>query len=424
MPEQINIMEKLSIVIPVYGEEETVQEIIRKVDSVKYQIPHEILVVNDGSKDKTLEKIKELKDVSSLRLVSYEENHGKGYATREGIKASTGNILIIQDADLEYNPADIPSIIQPILDGKVDVVYGSRFKGQIKKISALHYIGNRVLTWMTNILFSSSLTDMETCYKAFSRKALEDILISEDGFEIEPEITVELLKKGYKIFEAPVTYTARGFKEGKKITWKSGVKSGLILLKHSFPFIYQLTQDYPAEVIVRYLRQREVVAELKKTKPVVLDVGCGFNYLFLQSIHDKIAAGYGFDLKVKEKNLMKLEIRFHKFEKKLPYPDNFFDYVTSIATLEHFDNPEDIIPEFARVLKKGGRVILTTPTKKSKDLLDTLSFLRILNPQEIKDHKGYYNPEDVINMFNVEGFNEIKTKPFELGFNILYVFEK
>ena len=415
---------KLSIVIPVYGEEETIQTIIRKVDSTAYPIPHEIIVVNDGSKDGTLEKIRELRDIPSLKLISYAENRGKGFAMREGIRASSGGVLIIQDADLEYDPSEIPSIIAPILRGEAEVVYGSRFKGTIKNISRLHFIGNKMLTLATNLMFSANLTDMETCYKAFSRRVLEDILITEDGFEVEPEITVEVLKKGYKILEVPVSYSARGFEEGKKITWREGVGSGVILFKHRFPFLYQFTQDYPAEVILRYLRQRKVVKEIKGNKPVVLDVGCGFNYLFLQSIHDRIAAGYGFDLKVKDKNLKNIEIRFHAFKKRLPYPDGFFDYVTSIATFEHFENPEDLISEFARILKKGGRAVITTPTKRSRKVLELLAFFRILNPGEVRDHKGYYDPGDVTRMFERKGFRKITAKPFELGFNILYVYEK
>jgi len=414
---------KLSIVVPVYGEEETIQTIIRKVDSTAYSIPHEIIVVNDGSKDGTLEKIRELRDIPSLKLVSYAENRGKGYAMREGIRASSGDVLIIQDADLEYDPSEIPFIIAPILRGEAEVVYGSRFKGTIKNISRLHFIGNKILTLSTNLMFRANLTDMETCYKAFSRKVLEDILITEDGFEVEPEITVEVLKKGYKILEVPVSYIARGFEEGKKITWREGVGSFIILLRHRFPFAYQLLQDYPAEVFLRYLRQREVIREITRKNPVVLDVGCGFNFMFLQSIHDRIAAGYGFDLKVKEKSLKNLEIRFHKFEKTLPYPADFFDYVTSIATFEHFENPEDLISEFARILKKGGRAVITTPTRRSRRVLEFLAFFRILNPGEVRDHKGYYDPGDVTRMFEKKGFRKITAKPFELGFNILYVYE-
>lgn len=415
---------KLSIVLPAFGKEITIQKMIQKVDLSKYPLEHEIIVVIDRSKDETIKRIKKLGDIKSLKLVSCEQIHGKGHAIREGIFASSGDVLIIQDVDLEYSPEDIPSIIEPILQGKTEVVYGSRFLGKIENLSIRHYIRNKILTFLTNLLFGSSLTDIETCYKAFSRRVLEDILITEDRFEVEPEITVELLKKGHKIVEVPVSYTARGFEEGKKITWRERVKSGIVLFKHRFPFTYQLTQDYPVEVFVRYLRHREVVKELLKPKPVVLDVGCGFNYLFLSSIHNKISSGYGFDLNVADKNLKNLEIRFHKFYKTLPYPNEFFDYVTSIATFEHFENPEDLIYEFARVLKKGGRVILTTPSKKSEKILNLLAFFRILNPNEIKDHKDYFDPEDVELFFSKQSFRKIKVKPFELGYNILYVFEK
>ena len=415
---------RLSIVIPVYGEENTIKEIIRKVDCVRYPLPHEIIVVNDGSKDETFSRIKEVMGVHSLKLVSYADNHGKGYAIREGIRACAGDVVIIQDADLEYDPSEIPSVIKPIIEGDAEVVYGSRFMGRARKISLLHYVGNRVLTWMTNVLFNTDLTDMETCYKAFSRRALDGILLTEDGFEVEPEITAELLKAGFRITEVSVSYSARGFREGKKITWRQGVKSGFVLLGCRFPLLRQFARDYPMEVVVRWLRHREVLREIGRGMPMVLDVGCGFDCLFLRSIGDRISSGYGFDVKACDRNFGNIHIRDFRFERALCYQDDFFDCITSMATFEHFENPADLAREFLRVLKRGGLVVLTVPTKKSKRLLDFLSGLRVLNPDEIRDHKAYYDPEDVRKIFLSAGFKDVKSRPFELGLNMLYVFEK
>lgn len=416
---------KLSILVPVFGEEETVEEILLKVDSTKYPIAHEIIVVNDGSTDGTLERIESAKKkIPDLKIVSYSENRGKGYAIREGIAASEGDVLIIQDADLEYDPAEIPQIIEPILAGETDVVYGSRFLGEIRNISPLHLFGNRALTFLTNILFNARLTDMETCYKAFSRKVLDDILIMEDGFDIEPEITVEILKKGYDILEVPVTYEARGFEEGKKITWREGLSSGFILFKHRFPHIHQFFKDYPGEVILRIIRQRKVMGEITRKKPIVLDIGCGFQYLFLQRIYRRIGAGYGFDLEVKEKNIRNLELRFHKFTSKLPYPNSFFDYVTSIATFERFDDTEVFAKEAGRILKKGGRIIVTTPKTRVSSLRNLLAASRIIEPKKRLIKKRYYEPAEVEDTFKKAGFKKVKAESFELGYNMLYVFQK
>lgn len=227
---------KLSVIIPVFNEEKTVREIIRKVKKVKFQ--KEIIVIDDGSTDKTP---KILQGIRNIQVFSHKTNLGKGAAVRTGIKKAIGDIILIQDADLEYNPKDYERLIKPIADGKAKVVYGSRLKnyplvllGKGKTPMPLHLIANRVLTLLTNILYRSELTDMETCYKVFTKAVAREIELFSNGFEIEPELTAKILKKGYKIYEVPIKVKPRGYKDGKKINWKDGVRAVYYLFYFRF----------------------------------------------------------------------------------------------------------------------------------------------------------------------------------------------
>lgn len=237
---------KLSIIIPVYNEEKTVTKLLKKVLEVKLPkgMKREIVVVDDGSKDSSKLKVKNAKlqyNIKELKLIEHKTNKGKGAAIRTGIKNSTGDLLIIQDADLEYDPKDYISLLEPVLSGKAEVVYGSRLKkyplrivGSKRTPLVLHYLGNKFLTLVTNLLYCSNLTDMETCYKLFKKSALKGIEIKSNRFEFEPEITAKLLKKGVKIYEVPISVKPRGYDEGKKITWKDGFFAVWTLVKYRF----------------------------------------------------------------------------------------------------------------------------------------------------------------------------------------------
>jgi glycosyltransferase involved in cell wall biosynthesis len=228
---------KLSIIVPVYNEEKTIIDILKLINKMNYKIPFEIVVVNDGSTDKTFELLLKSKhQLKNIRIISYRKSRGKGYALREGIKNSKGDIIIFQDADLEYNPRQIPALIKPIINGECDVVYGSRFLGELKGMKPLYIFGNKILTFLTNLLFNSNLTDMETCYKAMRKAVLKRILLRGNGFEIEPEITAKILKRGYLIKEFPIAYVARKSGEGKKVRWKDGIKSLKFIFKIKFNF--------------------------------------------------------------------------------------------------------------------------------------------------------------------------------------------
>ena len=211
---------KISIVIPVYNEEKTVQETIAKVSQIPFE--KEILVIDDGSTDKTPEVLRSLQG-NSLILLRHEQNKGKGAALRTGFSRASGDIILIQDADLEYNPEDYPALLQPILEGKADVVYGSRFLGGPHRVLFFwHYAGNRFLTLLSNILSNLNLSDMETGYKVFKKEVLNQIKLKSNRFGFEPEFTIKIAKKKMRVYEVPISYYGRDYSEGKKITWKDG----------------------------------------------------------------------------------------------------------------------------------------------------------------------------------------------------------
>ena len=223
---------KLSIVIPVYNERETIQDILAAVSATPHR--KEIIVVDDGSTDGTRDMLAAMKE-ENLKIVMHDKNLGKGAALQTGFSNATGEIIIIQDADLEYDPGEYPVLLKPILDGKADVVYGSRFAGHgaHRVLYFWHYVGNRFLTFLSNLFTNLNLTDMETCYKVFTREALAGIVIREKRFGFEPEITAKVAKKKLRIYEVPISYYGRTYEQGKKINWQDGVRAIWCILKYN-----------------------------------------------------------------------------------------------------------------------------------------------------------------------------------------------
>jgi glycosyltransferase involved in cell wall biosynthesis len=226
---------KLSVVVPVYNERNTVVEVVRRMRAVELPdgIEREIIVIDDGSTDGTRDVLRQLGD-STVRILMHEANRGKGASVRTGLALATGDYVLIQDADLEYDPDDWPRLIAPVIRGRARVVYGSRFTGERRNMLLLHWIGNRMLSLVTNVLFNSTLSDMETCYKLVDRTLLNDLALRSDHFDIEPEITAKILKRGIRIYEVPISYMGREFDEGKKITWRDGFAALWTLVKFRF----------------------------------------------------------------------------------------------------------------------------------------------------------------------------------------------
>lgn len=225
---------KLSVVIPVYNEKNTIEEIIRRVQDVEISLEKEIIVVDDCSRDGT-RKILEKLNSPSIKIYFHSKNQGKGAALKTGFSKAEGDIILIQDADLEYNPREYPKLLEPILDGRADAVYGSRFLGGPHRVLFFwHYVGNKLLTTFSNMLSNLNLTDMETCYKAFKKELLAHIKLKSKRFGFEPEITIKLAKLKCRIYEVPISYSGRDYSEGKKIGWKDGMAAIFHIIRYKF----------------------------------------------------------------------------------------------------------------------------------------------------------------------------------------------
>ena len=226
---------KLTIIMPAYNEKETIAEIVRKVQAVDVGCEKELIIVDDASIDGTKDVLKSMIGQPNLRIIFHEKNCGKGAAIRTGVAHVTGEIVLIQDADLEYDPQDYPRLLRPILEGRADVVYGNRFHGETHRVLYFwHAVGNRMLTLACNILTNLNLSDMEVGYKAFRADIFHRIRIRSDRFGFEPEVTGKVAKLGCRIYEVPISYYGRTYAEGKKITWRDGFEALWCIVRYRF----------------------------------------------------------------------------------------------------------------------------------------------------------------------------------------------
>ena len=224
---------KLSVIIPVYNEVESIQVILKRVQAQK--LANEIVVVDDGSKDGTRDVLKEMDGKDGVRIILHEQNKGKGAAVRTGMAAAKGDVLLIQDADLEYDPRDYTALLAPIKEGIADVVYGSRFLGGSHRVTMFwHMVANKMLTFITNILYNTILTDMETGYKVFRREVLDGMVLHANSFDFEPEFTAKILKRKFRIFEVQIAFNPRDYTEGKKIKLHDAFEAVWTLIKYRF----------------------------------------------------------------------------------------------------------------------------------------------------------------------------------------------
>lgn len=220
--------------MPVFNEVRTIEEIVARVQSAAFE--KEIVIIDDCSTDGTVDLLRKIADQSeNIKVFYHDRNRGKGAALRTGFAEVRGDIVIIQDADLEYDPREYPKILEPILDGRADVVYGSRFLGGPHRVMFFwHYVGNQFLTLLSNMMSNLNLTDMETCYKAFRKEVLKDLTLKSDRFGFEPEFTIKIAKRKFRIYEVPISYSGRTYEEGKKINWKDGVAAIISIIRFRF----------------------------------------------------------------------------------------------------------------------------------------------------------------------------------------------
>jgi glycosyltransferase involved in cell wall biosynthesis len=388
---------KLSVVIPVFNERATIEECLRRVRAV--EIDKEIIVVDDGSTDGTRELLTSVAADPAVRVVLQPENRGKGAAVRRAFEQATGDAIVIQDADLEYDPEDYHKLLEPIRDGIADVVYGSRFLGWPRRVLRFrHQLANRFLTLLSNLATDLNLTDMETCYKMMTREVAQTLRLRSDRFGIEPEITAKIARLGYRVYEVPISYHGRDYWEGKKIGWKDGVAAVWTILRYAF-----VDDEENERAGYRILRRMQKVSRYNRWMWTqleshvgrrVLEVGAGVGNMtrFLVK-RDRVIAT---DVDAKY-----LQVLHHLFDAyphitvrrfdlnggPPPASGERIDTILCLNVLEHIEDDDRALRAFNDVLEPGGRLVLLVPAlRRLYGSLDrALDHYRRYEQEEVRD---------------------------------------
>jgi glycosyltransferase involved in cell wall biosynthesis/intracellular sulfur oxidation DsrE/DsrF family protein len=366
---------KLSVVIPVYNEAATIREIVRRVLAVPLE--KEILIIDDGSTDGTRDVLRELDGRDGVRVFLQPVNQGKGAAVAVGFRYAQGDVVVVQDADLEYDPMELSKLLAPIEQGHADVVYGSRFLGggARRVLYFWHTIGNRFLTLASNMFTNLNLTDMETCYKMFRREVVQSMTVESKRFGIEPEITAKVARRGYRVFEVPISYYGRTYEEGKKIGWKDAVSALWTIVRHSFREAEDprnvghvtLARMARLEPYNRWLADRFRGALGDR----VLEIGAGFGNMtrhllprprVVASDLDPVAIEYLRGTFRQDPSVQVASYRFPLRPEELEgLRKEAIDTVVCLNVLEHIENDTATLSDFATVLPSGGRLVLIVP---------------------------------------------------------------
>ncbi len=441
---------KLSVVIPAYNEINTMGEILSRV--LEVDLPKEVIVVDDCSTDGTREFLREWEagrkegSKDEVRIIYQPQNMGKGAARRSGFQEATGDLVIIQDADLEYHPQEYPKLIEPILDGRAEVVYGSRFLGTPRRVLMFrHTLGNKLLTFLSNLCTDLNLTDMETGYKIFKKEVLEHLHLKSNRFGFEPEVTAKVAKMNYRIYEVPISYSGRDYWEGKKINWMDGLKAVFSIVRYNFfeegteDIVYQTLQNMKR--VHRY--NRWIFSNFRPfVGRRVLEIGSGIGNItkFLLDRDLVIATD------VETKYLSLLKNTFGKYKKFLVerlyipgaeverYRSHHIDSVICLNVLEHIERDETALKNIYDLLEPGGRCLLLVPShpwlygsldqhlghrrryrrKDLRKILETTGF-RVI-------YLKYFNRIGVLGWFlNSRVLRKKKLSPFQLKIYNLFV---
>lgn len=415
---------KLSIIIPVFNERDLILEAIAQVESVRLieGVEKELIIVDDGSTDGTREILKSIKN---HKVFFHEKNLGKGSAIKTALACVTGEITIIQDADLEYDPTDINLLLAEMFRKNSSAVFGSRRLNRAnKQYSGIsYYWGGLFVTYFANWLYGLELTDEPTCYKMIKTEVLRDMKLECKRFEFCPEVVAKLVRMGHAISEVPIRYYPRKSSQGKKIQWTDGVEAMILLWKYRK---YRKEKVY-FNVFDRFLRALRIRAILKYI-PVGsrhLDFGSGregylLAYLKLRRL---IVHGVGIDTFSLESLEHGIELRRGGLERIKA--GEKFDVVTMLAVLEHLQDPETALITLNQALRPGGRIILTVPSTYSKPVLEFLAFkLHLISEPEIRDHKHYYNRAMLLALLKKTGFSSVEHRYFQLFMNNFVIARK
>ncbi len=434
---------KITLIVPVFNEIATIAEIIRRMEKAPFD--KQIIIVDDGSTDGTREYLQRLQN-PDINVLFHETNQGKGAALRTGIALATGEIVVIQDADLEYFPDEIPHLAEKICSGKADVVYGSRFIGSRRVFLFYHYLGNKTLNFVANLLFNTNLTDLMTGYKAFRRDIIQSLRLTENGFAVEAEITGKIFKQSFRVYEVPISYNGRGYEEGKKIQWTDFFKVLASLLKVRF-----FSSDVGLETLEKTRRMRRYNEWIyEQIRPYlgsrILEVGAGIgNFSVMFSNFEKLVV-----TEYNEYYLNRLRQRFsghpfitvEKLDLALPpgnqLPENsLFDTAVCINVAEHLQNDSAALRTLKSLLKPGGHLFLLVPAhprlfgRLDKELGHYRRYTRESVSALVRDagfrleKVSYFNPFSVLPWFingkllKRRGIPMFQTRLFDLSVPIL-----
>jgi SAM-dependent methyltransferase len=380
---QIRVPLTLSVIVPVYNEAATIREVLRRVVCVP--VRKEIIVVDDASTDGTAEILQGIRDPSALlpngenlpapctlRVLRHERNQGKGAAIRTGLTAATGEIVLIQDADLEYDPAEYPKLLQPILDGQADVVYGSRFLGSPRRVLFFwHTVGNNMLTLISNMFTNLNLTDMETGYKVFRAEVIKKIPLRSNRFGFEPEVTAKVARRGARIYEVPISYAGRTYAEGKKINWKDGIVALWAILRYNLVDDMGSAGEKTLQRVAHLTRYNAWLWEqvVPFTGKRVLEVGSGVGTMTRYCLGRELVLATDVDSQYLDRlhsafaNYPNVVVRPLDLNGPLPEWLGKYDLDTVLCcnVLEHIEDDETTLSRFAQFLPSGGRVVLIVP---------------------------------------------------------------